>query len=81
MATLVENLHLQRALLKTIREQQTSATGGVELLDGVKVLGISPGEGGWPVVKVEGKDGAPPRHLRARLLVCVFLPRLRLDSY
>lgn len=67
MATLVENLNLQRALLKSLRHEQ--ARGDVEIMDGVKVLGIAEGEGGWPVVTVSGKDGAPARQLRARLLV------------
>ena len=68
MATLVENLNLQRALLRTLK-QRGSGAGGVEILDGAKVLGIAEGDGGWPVLTVEGAAGTPPRQLRARLLV------------
>jgi hypothetical protein len=66
MATLVENLNLQRGSLRFLEKAQ-----GVELLDGRKVLGVTPDEGGWPVVEVEGKEGAGSRSLRARLLVCL----------
>lgn len=77
MATLVENLNLQRGLLKYLREGQKGgvrieATGvgkGVELIDSTRVAGVSEGVGGWPVVKLEAREGVPSRSLRARLLV------------
>ncbi|EIN09647.1 ubiquinone biosynthesis hydrox [Punctularia strigosozonata HHB-11173 SS5] len=62
MATLVENLNIQRALLHRLAQ-----TPAVELADGVRVERISPDDiegGGWPVVHLS--DG---RRLRARLLV------------
>lgn len=68
MATLVENLNLQRGLLQTLKAHGQGESG-VEILDGVKVLGIVPGEGGWPVLTIEGKRGSSPRSIRARLLV------------
>ena len=77
MATLVENLNLQRALLRTL-QQRGQGVGGVEILDGAKVLGIAEGDGGWPVLTVEGAAGAAPRQLRARLLVRCLSCRTRL---
>lgn len=62
MATLTENLNLQRALL-----QHLHSTSTVELMDKVKVQSIVQDEqegGGWPLVHLS--DG---RILRARLLV------------
>lgn len=67
MATLTENLNLQRAALRRIEE-----TGNVELVDEMKVGSIlksSKEEGGWPIVNLENKDGSIKRSLRARLLV------------
>ncbi|KAM0786663.1 hypothetical protein ACM66B_002112 [Microbotryomycetes sp. NB124-2] len=67
MATLVENLNLQRACLNALDNNKDK----VELLDNVRVLGIEKDEAGWPVVQV-GKPGANPsqsRFLRARLLI------------
>lgn len=64
MATLLENLNLQRGSLRYLQERNK-----VELLDGRKVLGINADETGWPVIDLEGKDGGEPRSLRARLLV------------
>lgn len=70
MATLVENIHLQRAIMAEVTLQNQNGTkGGVEVLDGTKVVSIKEGEGGWPVVTIAGVDGTPARHLRARLLV------------
>lgn len=65
MATLVENLNLQRAALRQIHTHP----GAVELVDGARVASIEEGEGGWPVVNLEDTAGGPPRSLRARLLV------------
>lgn len=67
MATLTENLNLQRAALKRIEE-----TGNVELIDQMRVESIvksSKEEGGWPVVNLANKDGTVKRSIRARLLV------------
>lgn len=64
MASMTENLNLQRGLLR--RLDQLSA---VDLLDKVKVEAIehnSDGGNAWPVV--ETSDG---RSLRCRLLVCL----------
>ncbi|KAI0741280.1 ubiquinone biosynthesis hydrox [Daedaleopsis nitida] len=62
MATLTENLNLQRALLRHL-----DSTSAVELIDKVKVQSIAPEEregGGWPLVHLSNG-----RVLRARLLV------------
>ncbi|KAI9062622.1 ubiquinone biosynthesis hydrox [Trametes sanguinea] len=63
MSTMTENLNLQRALLRHLRE-----TSAVELADKVKVQSIQreerEGGGGWPLVHLS--DG---RVLRTRLLV------------
>jgi ubiquinone biosynthesis monooxygenase Coq6 len=59
MATLVENMHLQRGILASLRQR-----GVVEIIDGSRVLKVKEGEGCWPVVELEGG-----RSLRARLLV------------
>ncbi|GAA5886474.1 hypothetical protein JCM16303_001422 [Sporobolomyces ruberrimus] len=67
MATLTENLNLQRAALKRIEE-----TGNVELIDQMRVESIvksSKEEGGWPVVNLANKDGTVKRSIRARLLI------------
>lgn len=69
MATLVENLNLQRGLIRYLSEDK-KGKGSVEIVDGTKVAGVTEGTGGWPVVHLESKDGAIPRSLRARLLVC-----------
>lgn len=63
MATLVENMHLQRGILASLRQR-----GAVEIIDGTRVLNVKEGEGCWPVVELEGG-----RSLRARLLVRPFL--------
>lgn len=68
MATLVENLNLQRGLLSYLKTKG-QGRGGVELVDRRRVVGVQPGEGGWPVVEVEGLGGGEARSLRARLLV------------
>lgn len=72
MATLVENLNLQKALLACLRTKGS----GVEILDGRKVLGIQEGEGGWPLVEIEGSEDGPVRTLRPRLLVRTFAFKL-----
>lgn len=61
MATMTENLNLQRALLRSLAD-----LGGVNVLDNTKVSKIEKeeGEGGWPIVHTS--DG---RQIRARLLV------------
>jgi ubiquinone biosynthesis monooxygenase Coq6 len=67
MATLTENLNLQRAALRRIEEM-----GNVELVDGMRVESIiksSKEEGGWPIVNLQNKDGTVKRSIRARLLV------------
>ncbi|GAA6059892.1 hypothetical protein JCM10212_005275 [Sporobolomyces blumeae] len=65
MATLTENLNLQRAALKRIEE-----TAKVEVVDRMKVESIvRDDEGGWPVVNVVNHDGSARRSLRARLLI------------
>ena len=69
MATLTENLNLQRGLL-----QHLDAASSVRLLDNVKVQSIRREEregGGWPLVHLS--DG---RVLRTRLLVSVLLTLL-----
>lgn len=65
MSTLIEDLNLQRGLLKMIRER----TPNVELIGGTRVEGITReqgvgGVGEWPVVRMTGGKG-----LRARLIV------------
>lgn len=65
MATLVENLNLQRGALRQLRTHP----GAVELVDGSRVASIEEGEGGWPVVNLENPAGEATRSLRARLLV------------
>ncbi|KAM0751582.1 ubiquinone biosynthesis hydrox [Meredithblackwellia eburnea MCA 4105] len=65
MATLVENLNLQKGSLNFIKGKGKA----VELLDKRKVVGTEPGVGGWPVVKISGKEGNEERSLRARLLI------------
>jgi ubiquinone biosynthesis monooxygenase Coq6 len=65
MATLVENLNLQRGALR----QLGTHPGAVELVDGSRVASIEEGEGGWPVVNLENPAGEATRSLRARLLV------------
>ena len=65
MATLVENLNLQRGALR----QLCTHSGVVELVDGSRVASIEEGEGGWPVVKLQNPAGEATRSLRARLLV------------
>ncbi|GAA5893478.1 hypothetical protein JCM5296_007468 [Sporobolomyces johnsonii] len=64
MATLVENLNLQRAALRRIEE-----SGSVELVDGMRVKSIDRDEGGWPLVRVENAEGTESRSIRARLLI------------
>ncbi|KAF8631895.1 hypothetical protein AX15_002156 [Amanita polypyramis BW_CC] len=62
MAQLVENLNLQRALLRHLKHY-----GGVELLDKTKVSSIvrdAEEKGSWPLVHLDNN-----RTLRARLLV------------
>ncbi|KAK4049561.1 putative ubiquinone biosynthesis monooxygenase [Microbotryomycetes sp. JL201] len=67
MATLVENLNLQRACLEALDSNQNK----VELLDQTRVLGIEKDDAGWPVVQVgkPGADASQSRFLRARLLI------------
>ena len=76
MATLTENLNLQRAALRKIEE-----TGKVELVDEMRVESIVKSgkeEGGWPIVNLENKDGSVKRSIRARLLVRFpFMSRIR----
>lgn len=62
---MVENLNLQRAALRRIEELQKKGAR-VELVEGKRVSAIEEGEGGWPVVKLEGDEA---RSLRTRLLV------------
>lgn len=68
MATLVENLNIQRGLLRALANKADTSQS-VELLDQSYVLSIERGEGAWPVVTIGGKDRVPTRRLRARLLV------------
>lgn len=63
MATLTENLNLQRGALRYLE------TTKVETIDGKRVAGIERDETGWPVVKLEAAAGEESRSLRARLLV------------
>lgn len=63
MATLTENLNVQRGLLRSL-----TLRPGVEVADNVKVNAIEKEEregGGWPIVRLSNG-----RTLRARLLVC-----------
>lgn len=59
MAQFVENVHLQKALLRNLDSQSN-----VQLYAPSKVVSISADDADWPVIKLE--DG---RQLRARLLV------------
>lgn len=72
MATLIENLNLQRATLKRIK-QLNGDDCKVELIDRMKVKEIirdtSETGGGWPIVKLENSDGTLKRSIRARLLI------------
>lgn len=63
MATLVENLNLQRGALRYLESKK------VEMVDGRRVAGIQRDETGWPIVKLEAAAGEESRSLRARLLV------------
>jgi ubiquinone biosynthesis monooxygenase Coq6 len=74
MSTMVENLNLQRAALRRIEELKGKGAR-VELVEGKKVSAIEEGEGGWPIVKLEGEEA---RSLRARLLVRWFFSQLPL---
>ncbi|GAA5952715.1 hypothetical protein JCM3765_002254 [Sporobolomyces pararoseus] len=69
MATLTENLNLQRAALKRIKQLGDR----VELLDRMKVKQITRDTretgGGWPIVNLENSDATIKRSLRARLLI------------
>ena len=73
MATLVENLNLQRGALRQLNNHPNV----VELVDGSRVASIEKGEGGWPVVNLENPAGEATRSLRARLLVspCLAEPK------
>ncbi|BGP17463.1 hypothetical protein JCM10213_003254 [Rhodosporidiobolus nylandii] len=66
MSVMVENVNLQRAALRRIEELREEGKARVEVVEGRKVAGIEEGEGGWPVVKLEGEEA---RSLRARLLI------------
>lgn len=63
MSRFVENIHLQKALLENLKEQNN-----VEIIDKTRVQEIVQGnlksQGGWPIVKLENG-----RTIRARLLV------------
>ena len=63
MAKFVENLHLQKAMLNNLREQDR-----VECIDKTRVKDIIAGDiktdGGWPIVSLDNG-----RRIRARLLV------------
>lgn len=63
MSRFVENIHLQKALLTNLKEQNN-----VEIIDKTRVQEIVQGnlksQGGWPVVKLDNG-----RSIRARLLV------------
>ncbi|KAL8279298.1 hypothetical protein RQP46_008335 [Phenoliferia psychrophenolica] len=65
MATLVENLNIQRGSLAFLHSRKD----GVELIDGRKVLTTEKDEGGWPVVTLAAGGGEGERSLRARLLI------------
>ncbi|GAA6036816.1 hypothetical protein JCM8097_003492 [Rhodosporidiobolus ruineniae] len=66
MSTMVENLNLQQAALRRIEQLKREKGARVEVVEGTRVKSIEEGEGGWPVVKLEGEEG---RELRARLLI------------
>jgi ubiquinone biosynthesis monooxygenase Coq6 len=72
MATLTENLNLQRACLKRI-EQLQQLDRNVELIDQMKVEQITThgdGDGdGWPLIHLKNRDGTIKRILKARLLI------------
>ena len=61
MATMTENLNLQRALIRTLDN-----LGGIDIIDNTKVssIGKSTENGGWPLVHTSAG-----RTFRARLLV------------
>ncbi|GAA5832567.1 hypothetical protein JCM11251_001371 [Rhodosporidiobolus azoricus] len=66
MSTLLENLNLQRAAWRRIEQLREEKGARVEVVEGRRVGAIEEGEGGWPVVKLDGEDG---RELRTRLLI------------
>ncbi|KAK4047356.1 putative ubiquinone biosynthesis monooxygenase [Microbotryomycetes sp. JL221] len=70
MATLVENINLQRACLTMLNQEQHKHN--VELISDTRVLSIEPDDNGWPIVEL-GKPGntdpSQSRFLRARLLI------------
>lgn len=63
MATLVENINLQRAALRAIADSNAT----VQVLQQAKVAAITPDEkSGWPVLTLDSSD---TEQLRARLLI------------
>jgi ubiquinone biosynthesis monooxygenase Coq6 len=65
MARLMENLNLQRALLRRIEESTLDEQGRLSLLDKIKVLSIEPDpRNGWPLLHLSNSET-----IRARLLV------------
>ncbi|SCV70529.1 BQ2448_1923 [Microbotryum intermedium] len=65
MATLVENLNLQRACMRVLEGAKN-----FDLVDNKKVLSITSDASGWPVIEVgSGVEGEPTRKVRARLLI------------
>lgn len=65
MARLLENLHLQKALLRSLDE-----SGSVDVIGGTRIEGIERDEeSGWPIVRLSSG-----RRIRARLLVSFPLP-------
>lgn len=79
MATLLENLNLQRASWDALEQhRQSNAQLDLQILDGRKVISIEMDEvSGWPLIELgPNKSGEPARTLRARLLVNIFQKRL-----
>ncbi|EJD07319.1 ubiquinone biosynthesis hydrox [Fomitiporia mediterranea MF3/22] len=73
MATMTENLNLQRALIQSLDD-----VGGVEIIDNTKVSNIEKDteNAGWPIVRTSNGEA-----LRARLLVGADGPNSPVRSY
>jgi ubiquinone biosynthesis monooxygenase Coq6 len=72
MATLLENLNLQRASYQAIQQhRQSNSQLDLQILDGRKVISINKDQAsGWPIVELgPSQRGDPAISLRARLLV------------
>ncbi|SCZ87562.1 BZ3500_MvSof-1268-A1-R1_Chr2-2g05028 [Microbotryum saponariae] len=65
MATLIENLNLQRACMRALEGAKN-----LDLVDNKKVLSITSDASGWPIIEIgSGVEGETTRKLRARLLI------------